>query len=200
MTQIEKGELELDAFVSEVAAMVEEIVKAPLIVPEISGLPRRKKCLTKDCGGYLRHISKEKTSFFACSVCGCTFRERDGEPVENLQTAEKIEAACPLRCGRKARRLEGSYGFFWICGCSPDSTFRDVDGRPTIREERPKAKCPVKGCKGTAEQYRTKSGERLFWKCGTCRNTLNDDDGKPVIGQKKAEKKSDVKNVDYSTA
>jgi DNA topoisomerase-3 len=51
MTLIEKGELELDAFVSEVAAMVGEIVKAPLPIPEISELPRRKKCLTEGCNG-----------------------------------------------------------------------------------------------------------------------------------------------------
>jgi DNA topoisomerase-3 len=78
MTQIEKGELELDAFVSEAAAMIGEIVKAPLEVPEVSELPRKKKCLTEGCSGYLRHISKEKNSFFACPVCGQTFNDQDG--------------------------------------------------------------------------------------------------------------------------
>jgi DNA topoisomerase-3 len=189
MTRIEKGELELDAFVSEVAAMVEEIVKVPMAIPEISGAARMKKCLTENCSGYLRHISKGKDSFFACPICGRTFKDHDGEPVARQQTdgetSEKVAADCPQGCGRKARRLKGPYGFFWKCDCSPELTFKDVDGRPAVREERPKAPCPVRGCKGTAEQYRSKSGERLFWKCGTCRNTFNDSEGKPVIGKKK---------------
>jgi Zn-finger protein len=63
--------------------------------------------------------------------------------------------------------------------------FRDVDGKPALREERPKAKCPVKGCKGTAEQYKAKSDGRLFWKCGTCGNMFDDAGGKPVIREKK---------------
>jgi DNA topoisomerase-3 len=189
MTQVEKGELELDVFVSEVAAMVEEIVKAPLAVPEISGATRKKKCLTKGCDGYLRHIAKGKESFFACPACGHTFKNRDEEPIERRQTAdgekaEKVEADCPLGCGKKARRLEGAYGFFWKCACSPESAFKDVDDRPAVKEERPKTQCPVKSCKGTAEQYRTQDGSRLFWKCETCRNTFNDAGGKPVIGEK----------------
>ena len=188
MTQIEKGELELNAFVSEVAAMVREIVEAPLIVPEISGATRRRKCLTEGCEGYLRHIAKNKDSFFACSVCGSTFTDRCGEPIErrqrNGETVEKIEADCPLGCGKKARRWEGPYGFFWKCNCSPSLFFKDLDGKPVVREERPKDKCPVKGCKGTAEQFKTKDGARLFWKCGTCRNIFNDVQEKPVIREK----------------
>jgi DNA topoisomerase-3 len=199
MTQIEKGELELDAFAAEAAAMVEEIVKAPLTVPEMSGLPRKKKCLTEGCGGYLRHISKEKNSFFACPVCGRTFKDQDGEPVEKRQKGgeltESVEADCPLRCGRKARRLCGAYGFFWKCDCSPGVTFKDADGRPAVREERLKAKCPVKGCGGTAEQYKVRSDGRLFWKCGTCGSAFDDAEGKPV-----SREKGEVKNVDYATA
>ena len=197
MTQIEKGELELDAFVSEAAAMIGEIVKAPLEVPEVSELPRKKKCLTEGCGGYLRHISKEKNSFFACPVCGHTFNDQDGEPVQKRQadgdTEERIEADCPLGCGNKARRLSGPYGFFWKCGCSP-AIFKDVDGKPEVREERPKAKCPVKGCKGTTERYRSKSDGRLFWKCGTCGNYFDDAEGKPLIREKKEE--GDVGHVE----
>jgi transposase-like protein len=192
MTLIEKGELELDDFVSEVAAMVGDIVKAPFIVPEISGLARRKKCLTEGCNGYLRHITKAKgtsgsRSFFACSVCGRTFSDLNGEPVAKRQSEgdERVEADCPCGCGKKARRLKGQYGFFWKCDCSPDQTFRDIDGKPALREERPKAKCPVKGCKGVAAQFKTKNDGRLFWKCSTCGNTFDDSDGKPVIREKK---------------
>jgi DNA topoisomerase-3 len=198
MTLIEKGELELDAFVSEVAAMVGEIVKAPLPIPEISELPRRKKCLTEGCNGYLRHIAKGKNPFFACPVCGHTFNDRDGEPLERQQgeQSERIEADCPRGCGKKARRLKGPYGFFWKCDCSPEATFKDVDGKPVIREERPKAKCPVKSCKGMAEQYKTKSDGRLFWKCGTCGNAFDDAEGKPVVREKK--RKGEVKNGDFA--
>jgi DNA topoisomerase-3 len=202
ITQIEKGELELDDFVFEVAEMVGEIVKAPLVIPDIPGLPRRKKCLTEGCNGYLRHIVKEKASFFACPVCGRTFKDRGGEAVERArpegEESERIEADCPLGCGRKARRLEGPYGFFWKCGCSPEAIFKDAGGRPAAREERPKAKCPVKGCKGTAERYRTKSGERFFWKCAACGSSFDDADGNPVVREKK--EKGDVKNADYATA
>jgi len=195
MTRIETGELELDAFVSEVAAMVGEIVEEPLVIPEISGLPRRKKCLTEGCDGYLRHIAKEKSSFFACSVCGNTFKDRGGEPEKRRQAngeasgkSERVEADCPRGCGRKARRLEGPYGFFWKCACSPELTFKDVEGGPVMKEERPKVKCPVKECGGMAEQYRTRDGERLFWKCGICRNAFDDADGKPVIREKTGKK------------
>ena len=188
MTQIEKGELELDVFVSEVAAMVEGIVESPLLVPEISGVPRKKKCLTEGCGGYLRHVPKGKDSFFACSTCGSTFKDCGGEPLERRkrdgETTEKVEADCPLGCDGKARRWEGPFGFFWKCRCAPNVTFKDVDGRPVVREERPKEKCPVKDCKGTAVQYSTKDGSRLFWKCGVCQKTFNDVGAKPVIREK----------------
>jgi DNA topoisomerase-3 len=182
MTRIEKGELELDVFVSEVAAMVGEIVKAPVSVPEIPGAARMKKCLTENCGGYLRHISKDKDSFFACPVCGRTFKDRDGEPVAKRQAegGKMLRADCPLGCGRQARRLSGPYGFFWKCDCEPDKTFNDVDGKPAVKEERPKAKCPVKECRGTVERYRSKNSKRLFWKCGVCRDTFDDSGGKPV--------------------
>jgi hypothetical protein len=86
--------------------------------------------------------------------------------------------------------LKGQYGFFWKCDCSPDLTFKDVDGKPVVREERPKAKCPVKKCKGTAEQYKAKSDGRLFWKCGTCGNLFDDADGKPVVREKKGKGKN----------
>ncbi|MDR1620897.1 MAG: hypothetical protein LBS00_00825, partial [Synergistaceae bacterium] len=175
-----------------------EIVEAPLIIPEISGLDRRKKCLTEGFNGYLRHIVKGKNPFFACPVCKRTFRDQDGEPLERLRTdgekSEIVEADCPRGCGGKARRLNGPYGFFWKCDCSPELVFRDVDGKPMMREERPKAKCPVKGCKGMAEQHKAKSDGRLFWRCGACGNYFDDAEGKPVVREKKG--KGSVKSDD----
>jgi transposase-like protein len=199
MTQIEEGKLTLDSFISEVGTMVGEIVEGQLEVPEISGVSRKKKCLTAGCEGYLRHITKVdkgKKPFFACPVCKNTFNDRDGEPIERRQAneqgekAEKIEADCPLSCGKKARRLQGPYGFFWKCDCLPEKTFRDVDGKPMVKEERPQQKCPVKNCKGTAQQFKTKDGTRFFWRCATCQNMFNDVDGKPVIRKKESSSSS----------
>ena len=97
---------------------------------------------------------------------------------------EKVEADCPLSCGKRARRWEGKYGFFWKCECSPDLIFKDVNGKPAVQETRPKEKCPVKGCKGTAQQFKTKDESRLFWKCSACQNMFSDVDGKPVVSKK----------------
>jgi len=186
MTQIEKGALELDVFISEVSGMISEIVKSPLAVPEISGLMRKKKCLTENCTGYLRHIKTGKSLFFACSICGNTFNDRDGEPIKRKQSqsGEKVEADCPMDCGRKARRLEGKFGYFWKCECSPDVILKDNGGRPTVPETRLTEKCPVNDCKGIAQQLKTKDGSRMFWKCPDCRNMFSDVDGKPVITKK----------------
>jgi DNA topoisomerase-3 len=191
MTRIEKGELKLDAFVSEVAEMVREIVKAPLVIPEISGLTRRnrKKCLTEGCDGYLVKKTGAYGPFFFCSICKHIFRERDGEPAPISTNTGVIEADCPLGCGKKARRFEGKYGPFWKCFCSPNVKFKDVEGKPAAPEERApvvSAQCPVKKCKGTAVQYRAKSDGRAFWKCETCKNFFDDADGKPVIREKRA--------------
>jgi DNA topoisomerase-3 len=183
MTKIEKGELELDAFVSEVTAMVGEIVKAPLIVPEVPGL-RRKRCLSEGCDGYLVRKTGAYGPFFFCSTCKHVFRERDGEPVPISSRPEVIEEDCPLGCGKRARRFDGKYGPFWKCFCSPNVKFKDVDGKPALPEERVpsvSAKCPVKKCKGTAVQYRAKADGRLFGKCETCKNFFYDADGKPVV-------------------
>lgn len=65
-------------------------------------------------------------------------------------------------------------------------TFKDVDGKPVVREERPKVPCPVRGCKGKAEKFNGKNGP--FWKCSTCRNFLDDVDGRPEIQKKKTTK------------
>jgi rubredoxin len=191
MTLIENGELDLDAFVSEVAAMVGEIVKAPLAIPEIPGLARRKKCLTEGCGGYLLRRTGTYGPFYFCLTCKHVFPERDGEPAPMKPIGEVIEADCPLGCGKKARRFEGKYGPFWKCFCSPNAKFKDVDGKLVLSEERPPAvsvQCPVKRCKGMAEQIKKKDGG-LFWKCRTCQNTFDDTDGKPVIREKQTKSK-----------
>ena len=163
--------------------MIREVVKAPPSVPENLILPRREKCPAEGCGGYLNHITQTATGpFFACPVCRKVYDDRDGKPAEKKpRTGECIEADCPLGCGGKARRFEGTYGPFWKCFCSPDKTFRDVEGKPVIKEDKPQARCPVKGCKGMAEQFTAKADARRFWKCKTCKNFFDDSDGKPML-------------------
>jgi DNA topoisomerase-3 len=134
ITQIEKGELSLETFVSEVAGMVEEIVREPLRVPEITGFPRKKKCLMEDCGGYLNRKTGTYGPFYACPICKHVFRERDGEPVA-AGSVEIVQADCPMNCGRKARRFEGKYGPFWKCSCSPGMFLKDIDGKPAVSEK-----------------------------------------------------------------
>jgi DNA topoisomerase-3 len=199
ITRIEAMELSQESFIAEVAAMVEEIVREPLAlgkIPEISGLTRKKPCLTEGCDGYLVRKIGTYGPFFFCPVCTHIFRERGGEPVlgNGRTLGEFVEADCPLGCGKKARRFEGKYGPFWKCFCSPNVKFKDVDGRPVVPEERVplvSTKCPVKRCKGTAVRYNTKSDGRPFWKCETCKNFFDDADDKPVVRENrtKAEKK-----------
>jgi DNA topoisomerase-3 len=81
MTRIEKGELSLEAFIDEVAAMVGETVREPLRVPEMLDIPRKKKCPSEDCGGYLNRKSGAFGPFFHCPECKRGFSEREGEPV-----------------------------------------------------------------------------------------------------------------------
>lgn len=185
MTQIEQGELQLDDFVHDVSEAVGQMLRCPLEVPEIPGAKRRPRCLTEGCAGYLRRVSKKDgNAFLACPVCKATFsQDKDGQPIpKKLYTGEVIEADCPLGCGRKARQFSGTYGKFWRCFCSPGVTFKDVDGKPVVREERPKAPCPVRGCKGKAEKFNSKNGP--FWKCSTCQNFFDDVDGKPAMRKK----------------
>jgi len=101
---------------------------------------------------------------------------------------EVIEAPCPLNCGGKARRLTGKYGPFWKCDCSPDVTFKDVDGAPVVREAKIEASCPTKRCMGMAMRLVSKKDNRVFWKCAKCGNFFDDSDGKPEIREKMREK------------
>jgi DNA topoisomerase-3 len=194
MTRIEEKALSQEIFVSKVGAMVGEIVKEPLDVTkmqEISGLPRKRHCLTEGCGGYLVRKTGAYGPFFFCPVCKHVYRERDGEPAPTSAGSEVVEADCPLGCGKKARRFEGKYGAFWKCFCSPNVKFKDIEGKPAAPEERVaqvSAKCPVKRCKGTAVRYNAKSDGRLFWKCETCKNFFDDADGKPVFREKTGNK------------
>jgi DNA topoisomerase-3 len=98
---------------------------------------------------------------------------------------EAVEAPCPLGCGKQARRYEGKFGPFWKCSCSPDATFKDVDGVPVVKEARAGAECPVKGCKGKALYFVSKKDNRPFWKCPKCGNYFDDDGGTPAVREAK---------------
>jgi DNA topoisomerase-3 len=189
MARIETQELSQETFVSKVGAMVGEIVKESIdltAIQDLSGFPKRKKCLTEGCNGYLIRKTGAYGPFFFCPTCKHVFRERDGEPAPASPRSETVEADCPLGCGKKARRFDGKYGPFWKCFCSPNVKFRDVDGKPAVPEERAQLamKCPVKRCKGTAVRYVAKADGRPFWKCETCKNFFDDADGTPVIREK----------------
>jgi hypothetical protein len=197
MTDIESGGLTLESFDSEVAEMTREILSEKLDIPaDISGVPgmtRQHRCLTENCKGFLRHIQKpEKSPFFSCPVCHATFNDVEGSPVPRKEWAgEIVEATCPLGCGRSARKFSGRYGHYWKCLCSPDATFKDVDGQPEVKEQRTEAKCPVKGCKGKAVRLTSKKDARLFWKCNKCGNFFDDREGQPVIREtRKVQEKS----------
>ncbi len=68
-------------------------------------------------------------------------------------------------------------------------TFRDADGAPAVREARPEAKCPMKGCSGKTVRLMSKKDDRPFWKCQKCGNFFDDVDGKPEIREKKEKNK-----------
>jgi DNA topoisomerase-3 len=187
MTAIESGSASLEFFVSEVVDMVRDILSykldIPADIPDVPGMTRQHRCLTENCDGFLRHIRKPAQSpFFSCPVCHTTFNDVDGAPVPKKEwTGEIVEAPCPLRCGRNARRFSGRYGHYWKCLCSPDAAFKDVDGVPVLKEQRTEAKCPMKGCKGKAVRLTSKKDGRPFWKCDKCGNFYDDRDGQPIF-------------------
>ena len=191
MSDIERGEA-FEPFIDEVADMVREIIAEPLEIPtDIPGMKRLEKCLTADCGGFLRRIEKKgKSPFFACPVCRSTFNDVDGKPAPRKEfSGEIIEAPCPRKCGGNARRFEGAYGAFWKCSCSPE-LMKDIDGQPVVKDAQAKADCPVKGCKGKAMFLRSKKDQRPFWVCDTCTNFFDDVEGKPVVRATKPKKKA----------
>ncbi|GHS90710.1 hypothetical protein AGMMS49957_17280 [Synergistales bacterium] len=98
-----------------------------------------------------------------------------------------IETPCPLHCGNNARRYEGKYGHYWRCVCSPNITFKDIDGKPVVKEQRVEAKCPTKGCKGKTTRFASKKDGRLFWKCAVCGNFFDDIGGKPIMREKEGQ-------------
>jgi hypothetical protein len=152
-------------------------------------MTRRKKCLIEGCNGYLKHIKDTKTPFFSCFVCHATFNEVDGEPVPKKEKLPALaEAPCPMKCGGKAQKYEGKYGYFWKCSCSPGVIFRDADGAPAAKEARIDTACPVNGCKGRAVRFERKSYCRPFWKCAVCGNFFDDADGVPILREKKAKR------------
>jgi transposase-like protein len=194
MTDIEDGSVSLESFIAEVADMVRDIISERLDVPadiSVPGMTRRHRCPTEGCEGFLRHIEKPgKSPFFSCFVCHATFNDVDGAPAPKKEwTGEIVEAPCPFGCGRNARRFSGRYGNYWKCLCSPDATFKDVEGKPEIKEQRTEASCPVKGCKGKAVRFTGKKGGRLFWKCGKCGKFFDDGNGQPILREAHGERK-----------
>ncbi|MDL2264380.1 DNA topoisomerase III [Synergistaceae bacterium OttesenSCG-928-I11] len=190
MSDIERG-APFEPFIGEVVGMVRGIISKPLAIPKnIPGMQYLEKCMSLDCDGFLRHISKPgRPKFFACPVCRSTFSDVDGKPVKKAESScETIEAPCPLNCGRNARRFSGKFGVFWKCICSPNTTFKDLDGKPVVKEQLLKAPCPVPGCKGEAARLESRQDKRLFWLCHTCGNFFDDVDYAPAIRSKKARK------------
>jgi DNA topoisomerase-3 len=194
MADIESEKMTLESFVSEVADMTRDILSEKLDIPadisDVTSMTRQHKCLTENCEGFLRHIQKpEKSPFFSCPVCHATFNDINGLPSPKKElTGEIVEATCPLGCGRNARKFSGRYGPYWKCLCSPDVTFKDVDGQPVVKEQHTEAHCPVKGCKGKAVRLTSKKDGRLFWTCDKCGNFFDDKDGKPEIRDARAQK------------
>ena len=190
MSDIENGE-PLEPFIDEVADMVRGIISDRLVIPsDIPGMRHLEKCMKLDCDGFLRHISKPgKRPFFSCPVCRSTFGDENGKPVpakEFKKGGEAVTAPCPLGCGGSAKRFSGKYGHFWKCTCSPDVTFKDVDGKPVVKTPLTKAACPLAGCKGEAVQMKTKQDGRLFWLCHTCANFFDEEGGLPAIRAEKS--------------
>ena len=193
MSLIEEGKEKLSDFLAENEKVVKDIISSSMSIKgeDVKGLTRLKKCLTENCKGFLvRRVSKAGSPFYRCGTCEKTFSEKDNEPVvsEKKEAGEVIEADCPLNCGKKARRFSGKFGFFWKCSCQSEGTFKDVDGKPVVREKREieKTKCIMPRCKGEAVRLFKKSDGTPFWKCEKCNNFFNDVDGRPVVQEKKA--------------
>jgi DNA topoisomerase-3 len=191
MDMINESKETLSKFIAETIVTIKEIISVPFKVKEIQGIEiaKRKNCLMENCGGYLSlRKGRDNKNFFSCDICGKTFSEKDGEPIINEKKVESFnEAPCPKGCGKNARQYEGKYGKYWRCICSPEETFKDIDGKPTVQEKKKieKIKCPVPRCKGDAVKLHKKSDGTPFWKCDTCQNFFNDIDGKPVMKQEK---------------
>jgi DNA topoisomerase-3 len=200
LSAIEAGQLSLDAFISEVAMMVSEIVKdSDPVIPTLEGIAKYdrtskaentdKKCLQTGCGGLLKLIPRKdgSGSFFSCPECKTTYTVgTDGEP---LPKSPLVETDCPWQgCGGKAQQRKGPYGTYWTCSkCG--NKFNDVDGTPVVKEKKKfqEAPCPVKKCKGKAVQYPSQYKENTFyWKCHTCGNSFDDINGVPTVRNKKS--------------
>jgi DNA topoisomerase-3 len=198
MTEIENGSAALESFISEVAGLARDSISDRLAIPQVisdvHGITKQPGCLTDGCGGFLRRIAMPgKPAFFSCPLCHATFSDVNGVPVpKKKHTGDMVEAPCPRGCGRNARRFEGKYGAFWKCDCSPDVTFRDIDGVPAVKEPRDEAlckPCPANGCKGKAVRFGRKSDGRPFWKCSVCGGFFEDIDGAPILRKKKEQRR-----------
>lgn len=91
---------------------------------------------------------------------------------------------CPT-CGKALLRKKGKQGFFWGCATYPDckTTFPDEHGKPG-KKTKPATTtafpCPACG----KPMIRHKGKDEFFWGCSAyresgCRQTLQDDNGKP---------------------
>ena len=98
-------------------------------------------------------------------------------------------------CGAPLRRIDGQYGPFY--GCSSEAckkVFREVDGKPAEKSERPveQAGSPTHACqackKGSLRSVPRKDGSGTFWGCsnwkGGCKAMYNDLNGEPDIDGK----------------
>jgi DNA topoisomerase-3 len=147
----------------------------------MSGIEAGKSSLESfvaDVAGMVREITSETLN--VPDVPGLERRK-----TASAANAEVVESPCPLGCGKGARRYEGKFGFFWKCACSPDVTFRDVDGAPAAREARAEANCPARGCGGRAVRYTNKNDGRPFWKCRKCGGFFDGADGRPKTREAK---------------
>jgi hypothetical protein len=144
MSDIERGGVSLESFISEVANMVREILSGSLNVPsDIPGLERRKEpdgeiveapC-PLGCGANARRFSGKYGFYWKCHCSAdVVFKDVDGVPVVK---ESRVEAPCPAkRCSGKAVRLVSKKDGrpFWKCSkCG--KFFDDADGKPVIREK-----------------------------------------------------------------
>ena len=147
MSEIEKENASLDDFVSEVAAMVRDIVSDKLNVPaDIPGMERRKMPAGEiiealcplNCGKKARRFNGKYGPFWKC---GCSpnvaFKDVGGTPAVR---ETRTESNCPVKAckGVAVRLVSKKNGLpFWKCGkCG--NFFNDANGKPEIREKKTK--------------------------------------------------------------
>jgi len=147
MSDIERGGVSLESFVSGVADMVRKILSGNLDVPsDIPGLERNKEPNGEiieapcplGCGAKARRFSGKYGFYWKCPCSpDVFFKNIDGAPVVKEFRAE---APCPAKdCSGKAVRLSSKKDGrpFWKCPKCGEF-FDDADGEPAIREKKEK--------------------------------------------------------------